>query len=572
MAITWDSLLVACVARVLRDRLEGARLRAVHLDRGDRSAILWFREATLAVRLHPERGALTLHEPRDPPPEARPLQARLRAVEAPPDDRVLRLGFLKVRGRNPVVDVVLELMTNQWNALVTEGPDRVVRHLLREREGERPLASGAPWTPPPPSDRAGRDGDLPLERWRMLLLEAEPRRRRGVLLRGVAWTSPVNAEALLGTAAREAEGPEVDAALAAGHALWRRLADLGRAGGDPAGAGGDAGGGSRAEAVAGAVLLDPDGPSPQPYPLALPGRSSRPAPDLLAAMADAAAAEGSGSEAALLPSDVLAALESRVGAARRRVARLEDELHAAPDPAAARAVGDLLLARFGEVPRGAERARLAGFDGEVVEVALDPALPVHENAERYYQSAARAARARERLPGLVDEARGRADALAALLERARRGDAEEEELRAVLPDRGDAGGEGGPERLPYRRYRSSGGLEIRVGRGSRRNDDLTFHHSSPDDVWLHARHAAGAHVILRWSGEGSPPARDLAEAATLAALHSRARTSGSVPVDWTRRKYVRKPRKAPPGAVVPDRVSTVFVEPDEALEARLREG
>jgi predicted ribosome quality control (RQC) complex YloA/Tae2 family protein len=125
--------------------------------------------------------------------------------------------------------------------------------------------------------------------------------------------------------------------------------------------------------------------------------------------------------------------------------------------------------------------------------------------------------------------------------------------------------------LPYRVYRSSGGLEIRVGRGAQRNDDLTFHHSSPNDVWLHARHAAGAHVVLRWSEEGNPPARDLAEAATLAALHSRARSAGSVPVDWTRRKYVRKPRKAPAGTVVLERAQTLFVRPDAALEERLKE-
>jgi predicted ribosome quality control (RQC) complex YloA/Tae2 family protein len=114
-------------------------------------------------------------------------------------------------------------------------------------------------------------------------------------------------------------------------------------------------------------------------------------------------------------------------------------------------------------------------------------------------------------------------------------------------------------------FRSSGGLEIRVGRGARHNDELTFHHSAPGDVWLHARHVGGAHVILRWPGPGNPPARDLAEAATLAALHSKARTSGSVPVDWTLRKYVRKPRKAPPGRVTVERVETLFVRPEPSL-------
>lgn len=124
---------------------------------------------------------------------------------------------------------------------------------------------------------------------------------------------------------------------------------------------------------------------------------------------------------------------------------------------------------------------------------------------------------------------------------------------------------------PYRVYRSSGGLEIRVGRGARHNDDLTFRHSSPNDIWLHAQHTAGAHVILRWPGPGNPPARDLEEAGTLAALHSKARTSGSVPVVWTLRKYVRKPRGAAPGSVLPDRVRTVFVRPDESLLNSLAE-
>ena len=56
----------------------------------------------------------------------------------------------------------------------------------------------------------------------------------------------------------------------------------------------------------------------------------------------------------------------------------------------------------------------------------------------------------------------------------------------------------------------------------------------------------------------------------LAALHSKARTSKLVPVDYTRRKYVRKPRGAPPGAVIPQRVKTLFVEPVEEVVERLR--
>jgi predicted ribosome quality control (RQC) complex YloA/Tae2 family protein len=120
-------------------------------------------------------------------------------------------------------------------------------------------------------------------------------------------------------------------------------------------------------------------------------------------------------------------------------------------------------------------------------------------------------------------------------------------------------------------FRTSGGLEVRVGRSARANDRLTFGHSSPNDVWLHAQSVPGSHVVLRWSSvDEAPPARDLEEAAVLAARYSRARTSALVAVDWTRRKHVRKPRGAPAGSVVLQRAKTLFVEPDPAVEDRLR--
>ncbi len=78
-------------------------------------------------------------------------------------------------------------------------------------------------------------------------------------------------------------------------------------------------------------------------------------------------------------------------------------------------------------------------------------------------------------------------------------------------------------------------------------------------------------MVLRWGKkEENPPQRDLLEAAVAAAVNSGARHSGTVAVDWTRRKYVRKLRKAPPGTVTVERVKTLFVEPDPKLVERLR--
>jgi len=56
----------------------------------------------------------------------------------------------------------------------------------------------------------------------------------------------------------------------------------------------------------------------------------------------------------------------------------------------------------------------------------------------------------------------------------------------------------------------------------------------------------------------------------LAAVHSGARTSKTVPVDYARRKYIRKPRRSPPGTVVMERAKTIFVEPSAEIEVKLR--
>ena len=552
MRIEWDSALVAGLAARLDRVGRNARVRALHLDPVHRRVSLYLREAVWVWDLHPERTAFRVLPPREAPDEASRLPATLRAVEALPDDRVLELRFRRLRGRPAKVALVLELIPNRENALVLHDDERTIRRLLRTREDrDRALVRGRPYLPPEPSHRHGADGPWSRDDWMAHLLPVPPDERRRALVSGVAWTSPIVSDALLGDAA-ELDGPAAEEALARGWVRWEALR---RAAGDP-------------DAQEPAVLLGRGKRTAQPYPVPVADRTIERADDLLEAFARAADAAGA-VEIPLLPGAIVERLRDEIDRAAGRVARLRDERDGLEDPAPVRARGDLLLARFGEVPTGADSVVLTDFEGAQVEIALDPALSPDANARRLYDRAARIERAAERLPGMIADAERDLDAIRALAERVDAGDATREEVEAALPARSRGGGTDAPA-LPYRRYRSSGGLEIRVGRGAARNDDLTFHHSRPDDVWMHASQVPGAHVILRWNGEGAPPARDLAEAATLAAWFSKARTSGSVPVAWTRRKYVRKPRKAPPGSVLPDRVETVFVKPSRAVEERLR--
>lgn len=611
MAIRWDSPLARALASELAARLERAKLRAIRLDRARRELTLFFRSDTLHWSLHPDRGWVILLPPTTPSSDALPVPARLVEVEAPPDERRVRLVFRRLRGAPRRVEVVVELYGNPWNALILEGEEGMVRSVLHPRpQGARPLVPGIPYRPPPPPTRWGLEapaalettfppqtgggshlrqesgrgtafprpapGESPLEAFLRTAREAgDPR----LVLDHLAYASPLNVSALLAAPpfpplAPEdvpgpggGPGPELRPGEALpplpplslpwpatgvglwGPELWKRLHTLK----DPIPC----------------VLETTRGKQPYPYPLY--GFKFTQSPSLLEAMLQVARSEGPllvGREA-----ELRAALEGELQRARRRVRALEEELASAEEPGPLRDLAHLLLARLGEIPRGAGRLVLRGFGGEGVRVELDPSLSPLQNAEALFRRAARAEAARERLPELLARARGRVEELEAALKRGDPGEApaafpEEGAPASHRPKRDGPPAETG-EKLPYRSFRSSGGREIRVGKGARENDALTFHHSDPDDIWLHARDAAGAHVILRWKGEGSPPARDLEEAAILAALASRARHSAVVPVDWTRRKYVRKPRKSPPGVVLPERVRTLFVRPDPSLPERL---
>lgn len=231
----------------------------------------------------------------------------------------------------------------------------------------------------------------------------------------------------------------------------------------------------------------------------------------------------------------------------RALQRMREELERASGAPRLRAVADALAA-YGDA---SPPAAVLLPSGEQAPVAVRPGETAITVAERLYREVRSMERALATLPRRIEE-----------LAHAPPGEGAPRKVR-------ETGARGAPR--PYRLYRSSGGLEIRVGRGAASNDTLTFRESSPADVWLHARAAAGAHVILRWQQEGAPPARDLEEAAMLAAWHSKARSSTVVPVDWTRRRHVRRVRGAGPGKVLVTQAQTLFVRPTHELERRLRD-
>ncbi len=122
-----------------------------------------------------------------------------------------------------------------------------------------------------------------------------------------------------------------------------------------------------------------------------------------------------------------------------------------------------------------------------------------------------------------------------------------------------------PQKTPYKRYVSSDGYDILVGRSARDNDVLTFKVANQHDFWLHVAATSGSHVIVRNPEKlNRLPRTTLQEAAELAALNSKSRNGGRVAVNYTQRHNVRKERGAPAGQVMLQRRQSINVSPQNA--------
>jgi fibronectin-binding protein A (FbpA)/ribosomal quality control pathway NFACT family protein len=279
----------------------------------------------------------------------------------------------------------------------------------------------------------------------------------------------------------------------------------------------------------------------------------------------------------------------------RRAAAAEEDVRNAREMIADRRRGEILLASFGSIQRGASRVGLpdpfADSPRATVEIILDPALSPDENAARLFQRAKKGERGEKRANERLAETRENLSRLNELrreasrtdprkllgilgrflgnakIDSSARGDVRETYLgrQAVAAPRAGRPGLGTPgahKSLRPRTYVLSDGWEVWVGRTNTENDLITHRLSNPHDFWFHVVGAPGSHVILRRPTRNSiPKPTTLVEAAQIAAYFSKARKQTRVPVIYTERKFVSKPRRGKPGLAHCTREKELLVRP-----------
>ena len=213
--------------------------------------------------------------------------------------------------------------------------------------------------------------------------------------------------------------------------------------------------------------------------------------------------------------------------------------------------GEAILAHIYEIPKRAENIKLTDWEGQELEINLDPNLTPSRNAEKYFKRYRKAKGNPEEIQAnleainaAVKELKEQSALLDAIDDPENFNEAVKDLNEWITPkdDKKNKQHKKKQAEIPPHLNIMKDDVNILVGLSARGNRHVTFKMARPDDIWLHAHEMPGAHVIIKGATreELENSKREILEyAAGLAAGHSSGKGAGSVPIDYTERKYIR---------------------------------
>ncbi|MDR1253788.1 MAG: NFACT family protein [Oscillospiraceae bacterium] len=211
------------------------------------------------------------------------------------------------------------------------------------------------------------------------------------------------------------------------------------------------------------------------------------------------------------------------------------------------------------------------YDAEMRDIAvnIDPRLSASKNAQIYYKKYKKAKIAENILNNQINLAKQDLVYINTVLDFINRAESEQDllEIKNELMEYGfikKVALKKSPKRADFLKFTSKNGFLILVGKNNKQNDELTLKKARNYDLWFHVKDTPGSHTVL--FTEGKPvPDEDIVQAAKLAALHSKAKNSSNVPVDYTSIRNVSKPNGAKLGMVIYEKNKTIYVTPNDVM-------
>lgn len=190
------------------------------------------------------------------------------------------------------------------------------------------------------------------------------------------------------------------------------------------------------------------------------------------------------------------------------------------------------------------------YTGENVIIELDETKTLNENAQRYYKLYTKSKTTKEKSEQMLADLEIEREYLENVLYSI--------ENASNLKDLEEIKDEIGISKLQFRTQGTGeqqllkfniNDFEVYVGKNNKQNDYIISKLSKDEDYWFHTRLCAGSHVLLKVR-ESEPDEATLFECCKLAREYSSATQPSKVGVIYTKRKFIKKPPKAPLGYVI----------------------
>lgn len=265
------------------------------------------------------------------------------------------------------------------------------------------------------------------------------------------------------------------------------------------------------------------------------------------------------------------ALSSSLKKTEKWLGQIESKLAECASMEDVKLKGELITSNIYAVRRGDRTLEAVNYydpECRTVKIELDTRLTPAQNAQKYYKKYAKLKRTATALGEQKAELSEKLFYLNSI-EVALNSSEDMPDLTGIeqelvslslLPDEGNKKGKKAKDApLPFRQYECDG-FEILCGRNNVQNDRLV-RSLSDDDFWLHAKAYHSSHVAIIAGGR-QPTDRAIKFAAEVCAYYSEARQSDKTAIDYTRRKFVKKPSGANAGFVTYTQQKTILVTPD----------
>lgn len=266
--------------------------------------------------------------------------------------------------------------------------------------------------------------------------------------------------------------------------------------------------------------------------------------------------------------DLFRTVNNLIERTSKKINNLREELSNAEDAETKRIYAELINASLYSLKKGDSEYEVPDYynDYKIRKIPAQAHLSPAANAQKYYKEYRKAQTAKKILAEQIDNACDDLEYLATVRDELSRAESERElnEIRAELSGAGflkSKTGTKNKKNAPMKplEFLSPNGLKVLVGRNNTQNDNLTFKLARKNDMWFHAKKAPGSHAVL-FCADTEPADEDIEFAAMTAAWYSSVRQRGTVEVDCTKIRNIKKPPASRPGFVIYHVYSTLYVK------------